>query len=104
MLDSSILNDINCINEINSIYVDDLINVTFNDNNINVFWVNICSINTNLDKLIWMFSSISDKFDVMILCETWMCTDFNYILNVYCTINLLEKLNKNDMITFFFFR
>jgi len=34
--------------------------------------MNICSINANLDKFILMLSSVSGKFDVIILSETWM--------------------------------
>lgn len=63
--------------------------------------MNIRSINANLDKLILLLSSVSDKFDVIILSETWMFIEFNYILNGYCTINSLGELNKNDGVTIF---
>jgi len=62
MLDNSILNDINSINEVNSIHVDNLANATINFNNINVFHMNICSINANIDKLILMLTSFVVSF------------------------------------------
>lgn len=42
--------------------------------------MDICSINANLDKLILMLSSVSGKFDVIILSETWMYIEFNKIM------------------------
>ena len=51
-LDSLILNEINCLNNVKTDYIEDLSSHSFSINNINVFSMNIRSIKANFDELV----------------------------------------------------
>ncbi|KAF0706991.1 Reverse transcriptase domain-containing protein, partial [Aphis craccivora] len=67
----------------------------------NIFSMNIRSINCNFDELVLMLSSMDDSFDILILSETWLLVDFNFVLNGYYNINSLGHINKSDGVTIF---
>lgn len=57
-IDNSILNDINCINNVKSWFIENLMFFSFNNNNI--YSMNIRSINHNFDELVNHILRIKD--------------------------------------------
>jgi len=100
-LGSLILNEMNCLNNVKTYYIEDLSSHSFSINSINIFSMNIRSIKANFDELVLMLSTMNNSFDIIILSETWLTIDFNFVLNGYCTINSLGELNKCDGVTIF---
>lgn len=76
----------NTLKEITSDYIittkiiDVISDFTFKLNYIYIFTLNINSIRAHFDNLVTYLSSIKEHFDVIILTETWLLTDFNYAL------------------------
>lgn len=48
-----------------------------------------------------MLSTINISFDFIILSETWLTFDLNFVLNGYCTIKSLGEIYKYDGATIF---
>lgn len=64
--------------------------------------MNIYSLNKIFDKLVYVIQNCKIKFHIIILSETWISDEFNYILNGYLGVNEpgLSRCNGNRISMF----
>jgi len=94
-----VLDNINDLSEIECVY-NNLDVVIYNQNAINIFTMNICSIQKHYDELCIILDNIKTKFEVIILTEAWLGLEGisinNFQMNGY-TVHASERnKNKND--------
>lgn len=81
--------------------IDSLENKCFHVNSLSIFSMNIRSLKANIDELLLLLNSINHSFDVIVLSETWLNEDINFLINGYESIHSLCKLNKSDGLSIF---
>ncbi|CAI6356615.1 unnamed protein product [Macrosiphum euphorbiae] len=63
--------------------------------------MNISSIKCHFDELLVLLSTSMVNFDIVVLYETWLLNDVNFIINGYQSLNSLAVNNKSDGVTIF---
>jgi len=63
--------------------------------------MNIRSLNANINELLLLLNSINHSFDVIVLSETWLNEDIDFMINGYEAIHSLCKLNKSNGLSIF---
>ncbi|CAI6345671.1 unnamed protein product [Macrosiphum euphorbiae] len=63
--------------------------------------MNISSIKCHFDELLVLLSTSVVNFDIVVLYETWLLNDVNFIINGYQSFNSLDVNNKSDGVTLF---
>jgi len=92
-----LLNNINKINNIETISVDCIDDIQFKNNCLSVFSMNINSLKAHIYELIiYLINSINNRFDVIVLSETWMKDEYNIKINGYQMFHSLGIINKFD--------
>lgn len=86
-INKNILKEIASDNIITTKIIDAISDFTFKPNYITTFTLNINSISAHFDELTVYLSSMKKNVDIIILTETWLLTDFNYILNGFVCIH-----------------
>ena len=73
-----------------------------NTNSINVIHINIQSCNEHLDELLAYFNAIKPKFHVIVLSETWLNFEEDWLdIEGYKAIHSIRKLKKAEVLQFF---
>jgi len=62
--------------------------------------MNIRSLKANINEHLLLLNSIHHSFDVIVLSETWLNEDINFMINGYEAVSLY-KLNKSDGLSIF---
>lgn len=88
----------NVINE-NKCSLNNLDTIIYKKNAINIFTVNICSLQKHFDELCIIMDDMGTKFEVIVLTEAWLgfynisITDF--LLNGYTVHSTKNNKNQN---------
>lgn len=95
----NICNEIKAINSFETKNVNSISEIKFYVKGFSIFAINIRSIECNLDEI--LLSTINDKFDIIVLSETWLTNNYNISLLGYKHYHCLGTLNKSDGISIF---
>lgn len=95
----SVLKEITSDYIITTKIIDAVTDFTFKLNYTSIFTLNINSIRAHFVDLVIYLSFIKEHFNVIILTETWLLTDFNYTLNGFVCINSIGIFYKCDGVT-----
>lgn len=93
--------DINQTNNIETLNINDLNELDVTGNQFFVFAMNISSIKCHFDELLVVSSTSMINFDIIVLYETWLLDDINFIIDGYQSINSLGVNNKSDGVNIF---
>lgn len=92
----NLVNDINSVAHIDTVYIDCLDNKYFNIDDLSIFTMNIRSFVKNIDLLLILLDSVVFKFDVIVLSETLLNNDIDFMIDGYHIIHSLCVSNKCD--------
>lgn len=95
---NNLLHELRDINNVQTVNINSLENKYLYVFSLSIFSMNIGSLKANIDELLLLLNSINHSFDVIVLSETWLNEDINFMTNGYKSIHSLCKLNKLDII------
>lgn len=95
------ISDINQLNSIITLNINDLNTLNIGNNQFSIFAMNISSIKCHFDELLVLLSTSVVNFDIIVLYETWLLNEVNFVINGYQSFNSLGVSNKSDGVTLF---
>lgn len=95
------LNDLYNVNNIDTSFVNNLSDINFKLNSLSIFSMNIRSISCHFDEFLVLLSTVKDKFDIIILSETWVNYNCELTINGYMGFHCSGSLNKADGLSMF---
>lgn len=84
---------------INSKYVNSLVDIPLINDSFSVFQINISSIKAHFNNVVTLLGYVKNYLNIIVLCEIWLLNDFEFKLSGYKIINSLGTFIKCDGVT-----